>query len=74
MYLNQLQKNALIKQLEDMLQAVKDMPAKKDCISCYYFDRSGMIGVCKKYDAAPPDDIKAVGCESYIFDPMTPPF
>lgn len=74
MIFTQHQKNALLKNLENAIAAVKDMPITQSCMDCQHSDKGGVKLRCALWDAYPPEDVKKKGCESYVFNSEDIPF
>jgi hypothetical protein len=55
---------------QELLRLVTKLPTTTPCNLCRNYD----CGRCQLADAMIPDNVKNVGCESWTFDPNSPPF
>lgn len=74
MSFTQQDKNQLISELKQALQAVEKMPVTKNCATCANYDYKNTPPTCIPAGCAPPADVILQGCEGYIFDHTKPPF
>ena len=63
-------KQSLLSALETFRQLVEGLPVQKSCSTCQHFSAPA----CTRWNAQPPADIQAVGCEAWEFDALSPPF
>ena len=61
---------SLISILKKALSELEKFPASRRCADCKYFNG----GICDLADKKIPENIIAIGCDSYAFDELSPPF
>lgn len=64
----------LLQAVEKLRSFIENLEVKKSCLCCYHWSggcktKNGWEGKCKLYDATPPQEVIANGCEEWkIFD------
>lgn len=65
------QKAMTIGVLRRALDEMLNMPTTTKCVDCKNYDH---LGTCMKWGESIPNDVMGKGCESWDFDPNSPPF
>jgi hypothetical protein len=75
MSFTQHQKNHLLSQLQQALDAVKSMPVATPCSTCMHrMQVSERMHCLLAKKSLIPDEVLPIGCEAYKFDAESAPF
>lgn len=64
-------KEQLIRSLQQAIKIIESIPIAKKCVQCKYYDYPG---ICRLVNKSIPEDILGIGCETFEYDYLTPPF